>query len=152
MSDYELNQVFISEYPIEAAEFCNDSGLYHIEEIEKTEAGERQFKIVENQKPTEEEKETWFNNNFFKTSLGYIKRQITIKTGETKDFLFDLLPSIAAGVQAGREITVSTYSLPDFTQDVADSEYLNSLKEKKTVTETFINECYEQLNSDYSEE
>ena len=55
MTEYELNQTFTGTYPPEAAIWCNESGLYHIEEIE-SEDGTRQFKIVENPAETDEEK------------------------------------------------------------------------------------------------
>ncbi|MCD7780713.1 MAG: hypothetical protein LUH05_08605 [Candidatus Gastranaerophilales bacterium] len=71
MSDYELNQVFTGMYPIEAAEFCNNSGLYHIEEIEALEDGTRQFQIVENPTPTEEEIAERINN-LSMTALDFI--------------------------------------------------------------------------------
>ncbi len=49
-----LGQVFVGVYPPEAAYWCNDSGIYHIDEIERDpETGERRFEIVENQ-PIEE--------------------------------------------------------------------------------------------------
>ena len=50
-------QIFVSEYPPEAAMWCNDNRAY-IEEIEKTEDGERQFRIVAIPEPTLEEKIT----------------------------------------------------------------------------------------------
>ena len=40
-------------------------------------------------------KKEQFNKDFFKTSLGYIRRKVSMATGETKDFLSDLLPSIS---------------------------------------------------------
>ena len=55
MTEYELNQTFTGTYPPEAAQWCNESGLYHIEEIESVD-GVRQFQIVENPTETEEEK------------------------------------------------------------------------------------------------
>lgn len=51
---FELSQIFIGEYPPEAAQWCNDSGTYHIEEIEAHD-GHRRFQIVENPQPTSEE-------------------------------------------------------------------------------------------------
>jgi uncharacterized protein (DUF39 family) len=48
-------QIFIGEYPPEAAMWCNDNRAY-IEEIEKTEDGQRQFRIVAIPEPTLEEK------------------------------------------------------------------------------------------------
>ena len=55
MSDFELNQIFEGTYSTEAADWCNESGLYHIEEIESIN-GIRRFQIVENAAETEEEK------------------------------------------------------------------------------------------------
>jgi uncharacterized protein (DUF39 family) len=50
-------QIFVSEYPPEAAMWCNDNRAY-IEEIEKSEDGERRFRIVAIPEPTLEEKIT----------------------------------------------------------------------------------------------
>ena len=35
-------------------------------------------------------RETSFNEEFFNTSLGYIRRKVTMKDGSTKDFLTDI--------------------------------------------------------------
>lgn len=51
---FGLWQIFIGEYPTEAAKWCNDSGTYYIKEI-APENGHRRFQIVENPKPTPEE-------------------------------------------------------------------------------------------------
>ena len=48
---FKLGQVFIAEYPPEAAEWCNEGNLYHIEEIECDENGTRRFKVVANPEP-----------------------------------------------------------------------------------------------------
>lgn len=50
---FEPSQIFVGEYPPEAAEWCNDSGTY-IKEI-APENGHRRFQIVENPQPTPEE-------------------------------------------------------------------------------------------------
>ena len=55
MPEYELNQTFTGAYPPKAAIWCNESGLYHIEEIESIN-GVRQFQIAANTEETEEEK------------------------------------------------------------------------------------------------
>ena len=100
---------------------------------------------------TEEEKtqakQEQFNKDFFLTSLGYIRRKVTMKTGETKDFLSDLLPVISMGVNSGQIVTIIAYKEPDFTQDVTDWE---SLQEVKTVTLEFIQECFARLSSDFT--
>ena len=51
---FTSNQIFIGEYPPEAAKWCNDSGIYTIKEI-TSENGHRRFQIVETPKPTPEE-------------------------------------------------------------------------------------------------
>ena len=87
-----------------------------------------------------------FNKDFFKTSLGYVRRKVSMATGETKDFLSDLLPTISMGVQMGQPVTIITYKQPDFTQDVTD---WTTLQEYKTVTAEFVQECFLQLSNDF---
>lgn len=55
MKNYNVGDIFYEDeqYPLRA-EWCNEGGLYHIEEIEPDEKG-RRFTIVENPKPTAEE-------------------------------------------------------------------------------------------------
>lgn len=45
---YQENQIFVGAYPPEAAEWCNEGGLYHIEEIEP-DGDARRFQIVANE-------------------------------------------------------------------------------------------------------
>lgn len=52
--DFEIDQIFIGEYPPEAAEFCNNSGNCYIEEIEP-DGEHRRFQIVAIPEPTLEE-------------------------------------------------------------------------------------------------
>lgn len=51
---FTSNQIFIGEYPPEAAEWCNNSGMYYIKEL-APENGHRRFQIIETPKPTPEE-------------------------------------------------------------------------------------------------
>ena len=105
--------------------------------------------IVENPNYEEEQanaRRQQFNNDFFKTSLGYIRRKVSMATGETKDFLSDLLPSITIGIQLNKPVTIITYSEPDFTSDDID---LIALQEYKIATPEFVNECFEQLSNDF---
>lgn len=95
----------------------------------------------------EAKRQEQFNKDFFLTSLGYIRRKVTMKTGETKDFLSDLLPVISMGVNSGQAVTIIAYKEPDFTTDVVDWE---SLQEEKTVTAEFISECFARLSSDFT--
>lgn len=87
-----------------------------------------------------------FNKDFFNTSLGYIRRKVTMATGETKDFLSDLLPTISMGVQMGQSVTIITYREPDFAQEEIDWVTLQDIKE---VTSGFIQECFLQLSQDF---
>lgn len=75
-----------------------------------------------------------FKKEFFNTSLGYVRRKVTMKDGTTKDFLTDIVPLLQVGVQ------IITYSLngTELTQNTG-----------VTVTEQFINECKQQLFSDF---
>ena len=101
-------------------------------------------------KLTEEEKQAemleQFNKEFFNTSLGYIRRKVTMATGETKDFLSDLLPTISMGVQMGQPVKIITYNKPDFTQEITDWTVLQN---EKTVTAEFVQECMLQLSRDF---
>ena len=100
---YTIGQIFLNTYPPEAAIWCNNQGNCHIEETEplteQTQEGEtiitKRYEIKANPVPTTEEKQTRFNKEFFNTSLGYIRRKVNMSTGETKDFLSDLLPVIS---------------------------------------------------------
>ncbi len=98
--------------------------------------------------PASEKVKEKFYNEFFLTSSGYIRRKVTMSTGETKDFLSDLLPVISLCVQTGQEVTVIAYNEPDFTQDFT-TEYMESLQETKAVTSEFIQECFLQLSNDF---
>ena len=87
-----------------------------------------------------------FNKQFFNTSLGYIRRKVTMANGEIKDFLSDLLPTISMGIQMGNPVQIITYDKPDFTQEVTD---WTSLQSVKTVTADFVQECFLQLSNDF---
>ena len=80
------------------------------------------------EKQAEEEAE--FNRQFFNTSLGYVRRAVTMQDGSKKDFLSDILPLLAPGVP------VLTY-----TRDLVQSRVI--------VTEQFINECKQQVLIDF---
>lgn len=87
-----------------------------------------------------------FHRDFFNTSLGYIRRKVSMKTGETKDFLTDLLPVISIAVQGGQTVDIITYKEPDFTHDIEDWE---ALQEVKQATPQFIQDCFNQVNADF---
>ena len=89
-----------------------------------------------------------FNNEFFQTSLGWIRRKVNMKDGSTKDFLADLLLPIKAGLELGQKVVIITYKTPDFTIDY-DEEYVISLQERKEATAGFIQECLMQTVADF---
>ena len=92
------------------------------------------------------EREEQFNKDFFNTSLGYVRRKVSMATGETKDFLSDLLPTISMGVQMGQPVQIIAYDKPDFTQEITDWTVLQNVK---TVTAEFVQECFLQLSNDF---
>ena len=87
-----------------------------------------------------------FNKDFFPTSLGYIRRKVSMATGETKDFLSDLLPSISLGLQMGQSVSIIAYEKPDFSKETVKWEDLQKIT---TATLEFIQECFNQLNNDF---
>lgn len=127
----------------------DDNFIYAIEPWEQIINGEvvDNTKEYEAQKAQERQKE--FNNEFFLTSLGYIRRKVSMSTGETRDFLFDLLPAIEKSVSIGQPYPVIVYKQPDFTKEIT-TEYLVSLQEFKNATEQFCNECTLQIGTDFS--
>lgn len=126
----------------------NHPTYYALEVYEKLVDGE----IIDNSEEYEQEqiqsKQTQFNKEFFLTSLGYIRRKVSMATGETKDFLSDLLPVISMAIQSGQTVPIITYSLPDFTQELT-KEYLESLQTVQNVTAQFVQECFLQLSNDF---
>ena len=78
----------------------------------------------------EAEQEAEFNKQFFNTTLGYVRRAVTMKDGSVKSFLTDILPMLVVGVP------VLVY----------DRE-LNQTRVQ--VTEVFINECKQRLYKDF---
>lgn len=91
-------------------------------------------------------RENEFNKAFFNTSLGYIRRAVTMSDGNKKDFLSDLLPIISMGVQTGQTVNVLAYDKPPFDEDVTDWTKYQHLK---AVTPQFIQECFMQLSNDF---
>ena len=92
-------------------------------------------------------REREFKNAFFNTSLGYVRRAVTMADGSHKDFLSDLLPVISMGVQGGMPVNILTYDMPPFDEDVTDwTEYQHQV----VVTPQFIQECFLQLSADFA--
>ena len=118
--------------------------------LEPWETIDENGEVISNKEAWELEKiearKAQFHKEFFNTSLGYIRRKVAMATGETKDFLSDLLPTISMGVNLGQPVSIITYSEPDFTVNEHDWELLQSVK---TVDAQFVQECFLQLSNDF---
>lgn len=79
-----------------------------------------------------------FNEQFFKTSLGYVKRVVTMKDGSEKSFLTDIVPLLQVG------IPIITYNEPNFVQDEQPTQ-----NRGQAVTEAFLQECKMQVLKDF---
>lgn len=113
-------------------------------EIRETETALEAWGLSEEDK--ENKREADFNKAFFLTSLGYIRRSVTMSDGSHKDFLSDLLPVISMGVQGGQTVNILTYDKPPFDKDVENwTEYQHQV----VVTPQFIQECFLQLSNDF---
>lgn len=157
-TEIETEEIQEPVYDEEGNQALDDDGssIYEIKTIEKevikykTEIVEKIGYNLEAWGKSEDdyiqELEEQFNKDFFKTSLGYIRRKVSMATGETKDFLSDLLPTISMGVQMGSPVQIITYDKPDFTQEITDRISLQSVK---TVTAEFVQECFMQLSNDF---
>ena len=77
-----------------------------------------------------EEEERIFDSQFFNTSLGYVRRTVTMKDGTTRNFLSDILPLLKAGVP------ILTY-----TRDLQQSKVIT--------TKAFLDECKQQMLIDF---
>lgn len=93
-----------------------------------------------------DERREQFKKEFFLTSIGYIRRSVSMKDGSHKDFLSDLLPTISMAVTMGQPVKVIAYDEPDFTQEVIDWE---EYQHNEDVTPQFVQECFMQLQADF---
>lgn len=143
---YHNNKVkFYTEQPL-------DTVKYNIDRVEETEdiyvldGDEYVLKDDNWEQEQYERREAEFNKAFFNTSLGYVRRAVTMADGSHKDFLSDLLPVISMGVQGGMPVNILTYDMPPFDKDVTDwTEYQHQV----VVTPQFIQECFMQLSNDF---
>ena len=95
------------------------------------------------------QRENLFNQEFFQTSLGWIRRQVNMKDGSKKDFLSDLLLQIKAGLELGQSVEIITYKQPDFSEEINEA-YMQTLQEKRTATLEFVKECLMRTVSDFN--
>ncbi len=124
--------------------------MYHIEYVEKPSTIKEIIVFDETEEEAQQRiinsREEQFNRDFFQTSLGYIRRSVSMADGSHKDFLSDLLPSIALAVSTGTPVTVLAYDKPDFSQEITDWTIYQHIE---TVTAQFIQECFIQLQNDF---
>lgn len=123
MPQYQGLEIQETERPIV---LCDDCGSFEFADTDEY-----------NQQQTEKRKQQ-FTTQFFNTSLGYVKRKVTMQDGSTKDFLSDILPLLQT------DIPIITYNEPDFTKDELPTQNTNVI-----VTEDFINECKQQVLIDF---
>ena len=77
--------------------------------------------------------------DFFETSLGWVRRKVMVQaTGETRDFLYDMKPSLEIGAP------IITYEKPDFTTSFEPVQHRNVI-----VTAQFLQECKNQIFKDF---
>ncbi len=133
--------------------------LVNVDDVSDIQKNPDKYKIANNIVVRKSDKEiredltkrrkTEFLKNFFKTSLGWIRRKVTMKNGVEKDFLSDILLAVKAGMEIGQNVVIITYKEPDFTLE-SDEKYLESLQEYKTATQEFIKECLMQTVNDFN--
>lgn len=96
-------------------------------------------------------REKGFKQEFFETSLGWIRRKPTLADGTQDDFLNNDLPLFAIALQSNTPVALPVaYNLPDFTNELTD-EYMISLQIlNQPVTPQFIAECLQVKLKDFA--
>ena len=133
----DINTVEVSEEIYNKFTEDKDSVVWDIEKEE----------VVEN--PDYEEikarqREEEFHSQFFKTSLGYSRRQARMKDGKIKDFISDLIPLM----ESTPGIPIIAYKEPDFTKEVTE-DVLIGLQVVVSTSPEFIKECKDQAIVDF---
>ena len=129
-----------------------DKELYNLEKIEETDkeyvldGDEYVLKNTKWKRKQKEKRKNEFHEAFFNTSLGYVRRSVTMANGSKKDFLTDLLPVISLGFSSGQQVNIITYNEPDFEEDIID---WTPYQRREAVTQQFLNECFVQLSNDF---
>lgn len=145
---------------VERADFIvkyNHQGGLQIEETDEAIFALLENEVLKDGEPVEnenyqneliEKRRNSFEKEFFKTSLGWIRRKVNMKDGSKKDFLSDLLLQIKAGLELGQEVSLITYLEPDFSQNITE-EYMIEMQERKLANTEFIQECLVQTVKDF---
>ena len=92
-------------------------------------------------------REQQFERDFFETSLGWIRRQVSMSDGTRRDFLSDLFPAIAIAANTGIPVMVLAYNKPDdFSEEITNwTQYQHN----EIVTAHFLQECMTRLQNDF---
>ena len=90
----------------------------------------------------EAQRRAYFETHFFPTHLGYVKREVTMKNGDKKDFLTDMLTTLRVG------LPIFTYAQPDFTKEVTEADIF-ATQQIEYADEQFIAECENQFAIDF---
>lgn len=144
---YQNNKIkFYTSQPLDIA-FYNLDGIEETNEEYVLDGDEYVLKNAEWEQEQADRREAEFKKEFFETSLGWIRRSVSMKDGSKKDFLGELLMPIKAGLELGQQVIIITYSEPDFSEDVTDWEIY---QDKKAATPQFISDCLNQIVIDFN--
>lgn len=87
-----------------------------------------------------------FKKEFFKTSLGWIRRTVTKADGSHADFLLNYVPALKTALEMGLPYEILTYDMPSFDTDITD---WTPYQHFKPINAEFIKECLQQTANDF---
>ena len=76
-------------------EYLADTDKYTVKDGVFVKRSDEEYQQIKTSK-----RQAKFEQEFFNTSLGWVRRNVTMQNGSKKDFLSDLLPTISIGVSA----------------------------------------------------
>lgn len=146
-SNEPINKQGIKSYLVEEQVYYNylsDENRYIVQNNKIVEDPDYMDKI-------KNKRETGFKEQFFETSLGWIRREPTLADGTKDNFLNNNLPLFAIALTTGQTVVLPiAYQLPDFTKELTE-DYMQSLQIKnQNITQQFIIECMQVKMTDFS--
>lgn len=146
-SNKQMNSSTVKSYKVEEQVYYDF--LAH-EEKYKVQNG----KIVVDENYVNEQKELrekTFKQEFFETSLGWIRREPTLANGTVDNFLNNNLPLFAITLAGGRPVALPVaYKLPDFSKELTE-DYMKFLQIlNQPITQQFIDECMQVKMKDFT--
>lgn len=146
-SNQQMNSSKVTSYAVEEQVYYD---YIAYPEKYKVENG----KIVVDEEFLEELKitrEKGFKQQFFETSLGWIRREPTLADGTVDNFLNNNLPLFAIALSSGMPVVLPVaYKLPDFSKELTE-DYMKSLQIlNQQITPEFINECMQVKMKDFT--